>query len=1035
MHREYHPEDLRRGHAHVLGGHHHEHGEHHPHDDHGPLFLLTVLLALLLGADLVFGALSLEAWRKPLFGVSLVWLAAVLGGARIVYGALSALVQGRLGADFALAQACVAAVVLGEPFVAAEVVFIALVGEALEAITADRAFRAIGRLFDQSPRVARVRRDGLEQEVLAEAVEVGDLVIIGAGERVPIDGLVLEGRSTLDMSSLTGESLPVDAGPGDRVAAGTINQYGRIEVQAEKVGKDTTLARVLRLVAEAQLRKAPLQRTADRLAGYFLPIVQTVAVGTLLVGLWLGWPDVWSRAVAILVVACPCALVLATPAAILASLAWTARHGVIVKGGAALERLAKCDTFAFDKTGTLTLGRPEPGDLRTLGTWGPEDLLRLAAGAEASSRHPLAEVVRQAAEARGLEAAPARDVEALPGAGVAATCSLGDREVTVLVGNRRLMRERGLTIGEPADQALAELDGQGQTALLIAVDGSVAGLIGARDRVRPEAHDVIHELKHLKFGELAILTGDRVGAARAVAKRVHIKNVEAELAPADKARWVEERLAAGRRVAMVGDGINDAPALARATVGLAIGGVGADLAAEAGDIVLMGGPLAVLPDLVRLSRATVHVIHQNILGFAFGLNAVAMGAAALGWLGPVPAAVLHQVGSLLVLLNAMRLLAFGDWHNLGPIRGLRALGRAIASWDDRFDHDLLVAWLVRRHRPLLGTLGTLAVAVYMLSGAVAIGPAEVGLVIRQGRLAANLGPGLHLRWPPPFETTLRVAPGRVQGLALGFRDVPLAAGTVRWGAAHDRATVARVEDESLLMTGDGQLVELAATVQYRIDSKRVRSHILDTADAEGAARSIAESTIREEVSRRTLDQLLTNGRTAIERAVGVDLQRRFEAMGLGLIVETVAFQDVHPPLAVVEAYRDVSLAEGEKRTRLNQANTKRAERLAEARGLAFAKISRAEADRFGDVERARGRADAFLSIRDARGNQPELTELRLYQEMLAASLTGRNKVLIDPAQAGRRHLFLMGTPPFPLDPGERGPNAPATTDAKREAPK
>ncbi len=671
MHREYHPDDIRHRHAHAFEAEAHEDAHAH---DHGSLFFLTALLGLLLGADLLLPVLGLDRLRSP-FGVSLALVAALIGGARIVYGALDALWHGRIGADLALAQACLAALVLGEPFVAAEVVFIALLGEVLEAVTADRAMKSIGRLFEQTPRSARVRRDGHEVEIPLSQVAEGDLVIVGEGERIPVDGTILSGRSTVDQSTLTGETLPVDKGPGDLVYTGSLNQYGRVECRAERIGADSTYGQVLRLVAEAQHRKAPLQKTADRYAALFLPVVETAAGLTLLAGYLLGWPDVWHRTVAVLVVACPCALVLATPAAIMASMAWLARHGVVIKGGIALERLARCNTIAFDKTGTLTLGRPELASIQPFGDLDSDALLRLAASVESASPHPLAVSVVQAAREKGLELLPVTEVQAQPGAGMSGKVVWHEgSEATLLVGNARLLSEHGLEVDSGSLQAL---DDRGETPLLIALNGRLVGVLGLRDTVRPEAHDVIHDLKHLGIRSLALLTGDRAPAARLVARKVHLKTVESELLPADKALWIEARQGEGQRVAMIGDGINDAPALARADVGIAIGGPGADLAAEAGDVVILGDPLRNLPDLIRLSRATVSIIRQNILIFAFGLNAVAIGSAMLGWLGPVPAAILHQAGSFLVLLNAMRLLVFGDWHRSAPMLWLKGLGDRI----------------------------------------------------------------------------------------------------------------------------------------------------------------------------------------------------------------------------------------------------------------------------------------------------------------------------------------------------------------------
>ena len=1009
MHREYHPSDM-----HHLRVHAFEDEGHAAHrEDHRPLYALTTFLGLLIGADLILGGLGAEPWRAPL-GVSLIWVAALLGAARIVYGALEALFQGRIGADIALAQACLAALIIGQPFVAAEVVFIALVGEVLEAVTFDRTQRALHRLLDQAPRTARVRRDDEEMEVPASQVVAGDLVIVRPGEKIPVDGPVIAGRSAVDQATLTGESLPVDKGEGDTVYSGTLNQFGVLEVRAEKVGHETTFGQVLRLVADAQRRKAPLQRTADRLARWFLPVVEVVAGLTLLAGYWFGWPDLWSRAVAVLVVACPCALVLATPAAVLASMAWLARHGVLIKGGIALERLAECDTFAFDKTGTLTRGQPELAGVVPLGGHSETEVLRLSASAEASSRHPLAAVVTREARRLGLALAPASDAVALPGAGVSARCD----GKAVLVGNTRLMAEHGIALDHDALTALNALDARGETPLLVALDGRVAGLIGARDTVRPEAYDVIHDLKQLRITEIVILTGDRPSAARAVAQRVQVETVEAELLPEGKARWIEERQASGRKVAMVGDGINDAPALACAHAGIALGGIGADLAAEAGDLIVLGDPLRVLPDLVKLSRATVAVIRQNILIFAFGLNGVAMASAALGILGPVPAAILHQAGSLLVLLNAMRLLVHGDWAELPPVRGMRAFGRAIGRFDDHLDLGRLLGGIGGSLAALDAGSALLAVLVVGATrGWTAIGPGEVGLVRRQGRFVGAIGPGLHLRWPPPIETVVRLAPSQVRSLEIGMRTQrSSSSGSVGWESSHARGVVARADDEALLITGDGQLIELAATAQYRLDSTRPetwRAFAFGVSGGEEVLRPLAESAVREVVGRRTLDSLLTRDRHEAELAAARLLQERVNAYGMGLIVAAVAFQDVHPPIAVVDAYRDVSRAESDRQRKLNEGDTYLAEALASAKGKAAATVDRAEAERTTRVARASGEADAFTYLVAARALAPALTDHRLYWEMIVRVFANKSKVVLDPDRSRARHLILPNLPGGP----------------------
>jgi Cu+-exporting ATPase len=1011
MHREYRPDDLH----HLTGDAVASASGGDLRDQERALFLFTALLGALIGGDALLSLAGWDSSRLPL-GLSLTMVAALLGAVHIVYGALRALLHGRIGADIALAQACLAALVLSQPFVAAEVVFIALLGEVLEAWTFSHTRRALGRLVEQTPRTARVRRHGQEIEIPANQVQVGDRLIVGPGERIAVDGAVMTGRSTVDQSALTGESLPIDKGPGDAVFTGTVNQFGSIEVQAEKVGGDTTFGQVLRLVAQARRRKARLEKVADRLARYFLPVVELAAAATLVIGYLAGWPDVWSRTVAVLVVACPCGLVLATPAAMLASMAWLARHGVLIKGGSPLEGLAACDTFAFDKTGTLTKGIPQFHTLKVTGGHSEDDVLRLAASAEGASRHPLARVVIDEARRRSLELFEPRDANLLSGAGVRADCIAPDQSVRkVTVGNRRLLAESGLTLDSSTEAILGELDARGETALFVAVDGAVAGVIGVRDAIRPEAHDVVHDLRHLKIKEVAVLTGDRAPAARAVAKRIHADTVEAELLPAEKAAWIEERQRAGRRVAMAGDGINDAPALAHADAGIALGGIGADLAAEAGDLIVLGDSLRVLPGLLGLSRATIRIIRQNIIGFAFGLNAVAMLSATFGILGPVAAAILHQVGSLLVLLNSMRLLVFGDWAELAPFRFLRSLGAAIGRLDDQIDVERAWSWVWNRRRALLAGLAALLGAAYAASGWTTIGPDEAGLLRQFGRYGGALGPGLHLRWPWPIERVTPVASDRVRSLEIGFR----ATGApqiepLRWESTHGRPLQSRGDDDALLLTGDGRYVELAASLQYSIDpadAAALRQFVLEVADGENALRPIAESAVRDVLGRRPLQDLLTGGRREAEVAAARLLQERLNAYRFGILVRAISFQDIHPPLAVVDAYRDVSRAGSDRQRRINEANAYRDKTLAEATGKAQAVLSAAEADRAARLALAASTADTFGSLHEARREAPSLTDFRLFWQKLSPALAGKPKVLLDEEPGRRRHLIMTNLPP------------------------
>jgi Cu+-exporting ATPase len=1009
MHREYRPDDVHHGDGAALGisSAGLEQGER-------ALAGFTALLGALIIGDVLLGLLGYERsglapWPSPAM------IAAILGAVYIVYGTLQSLLRGRIGADLALAQACLAALVLGQPFVAAEVVFIALVGEVLEAWTFARTRYALGRLVEQTPRTARVRRGDAELEIPASQVQIGDRVIVLPGERIPVDGAVLAGRSTVDQSALTGESLPIDKAPGDPVYTGTVNQFGAIEVNTEKVGGDTTFGQVLRLVAQARRRKANLEKIADRLARYFLPVVEVFALATLVAGFLAGWPDVWSRTVAVLVVACPCALVLATPAAMLASMAWLARHGVLIKGGSALESLASCDTFAFDKTGTLTLGKPQFTRLIVVGGRDEVDVLRMAACAESASRHPLAAVVVAEARRRAIDLPDPADVTVLPGAGVRARCEPGgEHPRSVLVGNRRLLADQGVAVDSDTEAILVRLDAAAQTALIVAIDGEIAGVIGVHDAIRPEAHDAIHDLRHLKVKEIAVLTGDREPAARAVGKRIHADTVVAELMPRDKAQWIEDRQKAGRRVAMVGDGINDAPALAQADAGIALGGIGADLAAEAGSLIILGDPLRVLPDLVSLARGTVAIIRQNIIGFAFGLNAVAMLSATFGILGPVAAAILHQAGSFLVLLNSMRLLAFGDWAELPPIRQLRDLRDRIAGLDDRVDLLKAWVWASSRWRAIIAAACGVLLLAYGTSGWRIIEAGEVGVLQRFGRYHGVLAPGLHLRWPYPVERVTVALPERVRGLEIGFKAArSVEAGSRGWEARHERVDGDPSEDAALVLTGDGRYVELTATLQYTIDRddpQSFRRFVFELCDAESALRLLTESAVREVMSRRELLDLLTVGRRDAEDAATVLMRQRVSQYRFGVAVRRVAFLDIHPPLEVLDAYRDVSRSQSDRERRVNEANAHREEVLAEAGGKSQAIVHAAHAAGTRDLAEAAGAADRFASLWEARQYAPELTDFRLFWKTIASSFAGKTKLIFDEPSGSRQHLVISQEP-------------------------
>ncbi len=1042
------------------------------------LYLLTGLLAVLMALDLLpklFGWLgwtALAGWPQEFYGYRLALVAAVLGGARVLYTSLQSLLEGKLGADLALAIACIAAILIKEELVAAEVVFIGLVGECLEAFTFEHAQRAIRKIVEVFPRRCWLLKDGQEVRILTSELKVGDCVVVKPGAKIPADGVVLGGRSAVDLSALTGESMPIDKIPGDEVLAGGVNQYGALTIEATKVAEQTVAGRVIELTARALKDKANVERTADRLARYFLPAVLGLAAATFLVclliygGGWfrgadaarLGWRGALARSMyptlSVLVVACPCALILATPAAILAALGRLAGTGVLIKGGSALERLAQVTAFAFDKTGTITEGRLELGDVLCASGVSADDLLGAAASAEQRSEHPLARVILQEAHRRAL-ALDAVDVfEAHPGAGITAHTAAGK----VLVGTRRLLEEQGLSISDEIAGLLRRLDATGQTALLVARDGVILGALGARDRVRPEAAGVLEDLKNLGIAPILLLTGDRQPAAQAVAADLTFTAIHAELLPEQKAELLVQ-LRQQTKVAMVGDGINDAPALARADVGLALGGTGSDIAAEAGDIVLMGAPLKPLPLLVKLSRQTVHIIRQNIFWFAFVVNAVGIIVTAwlwplfapAGWVeqSPLAAVLYHQLGSLAVLLNSMRLLWFERTEGSAFWKKINLRLRATDLWlEKRFDLHDWSHWAGARWRTLMFGGLVAALALYLTSGLTIVAPDELAVARRFGQPVADLEPGCHWRLPWPIDDVVRTS-RQLRTVAVGFREQPAKdqAAALTWTSAHRREN--RVAEEALMITGDGNLVDVLATVRYKVIEPRV--FLFEVSDADEIIRGAAESVLRALVAGRPFHELLTIRRAQLQDDVLVRLQAKCAAYGshgLGIEFDGVSLVDLHPPQDVAPAYYEVAQAMEARDRRINEAHERATAKLkgteaeatkilAQARAAQNEKVLRAQGETTRFLQRSRARRELnytqeLLLTMDAveavlNGKTPEqakkdmdarrsrmlalqaaLTDFRQYWDSVAAALTGRELLLIDSDKIhARRQLFLF----------------------------
>ncbi len=549
-----------------------------------------------------------------------------------------------------------------EPFfdVVAVVIALVVLGQALELRARGRTSEAIKKLMGLQPRAARVVRDGTDQNIPVEEVLVGDLVLVRPGEKVPVDGVVEEGSSAVDEAMITGEPMPVEKHPGDEVIGATINKTGAFRFRATKVGKDTALAQIVRLVQEAQGSKAPIQRIADVVSGYFVPAMMIVAVLT-----FVAWFDFGPQprlifalitSVSILVIACPCALGLATPMSLMVGVGKAAEHGVLIRNGTALQAAQSIDTVVMDKTGTITFGKPALTNIVVVesGEASETEVLRLAAAVEKGSEHPLGEAIVRGAEGQGLAVPDAEDFRALPGRGVEAR--VAGREV--LLGNLKLMRERGVPL-DGLEEAVRRLADEGKTPMYAAADGRPLGVIAVADTVKPDSAEAIRTLRAQGL-EVVMLTGDSRRTAEAIAREVGVDRVLAEVLPEDKALQVRRLQAEGRKVAMVGDGINDAPALAQADVGIAIG-TGTDVAIEASDVTLIKGSLSDVVVAIEISRATMRNIRQNLFGsFVYNTLGVPIAAGVLYpffglLLSPMIAGAAMAASSVTVVSNANRL--------------------------------------------------------------------------------------------------------------------------------------------------------------------------------------------------------------------------------------------------------------------------------------------------------------------------------------------------------------------------------------------
>lgn len=618
------------------------------------------------------GILFLSAWIPSIFNllneqtvVILYALAMFIGGYRIAKSGLYGLKSRVVGMDFLMTIAAIGAALIGEWAEGAAVVFLFSLGETLEAYTMDRTRKSIRQLMDLAPNEALVRRDGEEMRLPVEQIGIRDIILVKPGEKIAMDGTIQKGQSTVNQAPITGESIPVEKAMGDDVFAGTINQQGYLEIAVTKLSKDNTLSRIIEMVEEAQAQKAPSQRFVDVFAKYYTPAVIVVAIGiTVIPTVFFQQPfDTWFyRALMMLVVSCPCALVISTPVSIVSAIGNAAKNGILIKGGAHLERLGAISAIAFDKTGTLTEGVPELTDMIPLHGWEEKDVLRIAASIETHSEHPIAQAIVRRAKQEGIEVWESDQFTSVIGKGAQAEV----KGQLYHIGNPRWFSQDLKQDLKEMEVQIKEWEQRGKTVMLLGTADRLIGIFAVADQVRWSSRSVIHELKELGMNEIVMLTGDNRGTAQAIAAQLGQIDYRAELLPQDKVASIRKLLNQKGGAAMVGDGINDAPALAASTVGIAMGAAGTDTALETADVALMADDLTKLPYAVKLSRKALRIIKQNI-AFSLLIKAVFLAMIFTGW-STLWMAVLADTGSsLIVIANGMRLLRQlqkkGDLHD------------------------------------------------------------------------------------------------------------------------------------------------------------------------------------------------------------------------------------------------------------------------------------------------------------------------------------------------------------------------------------
>ena len=609
---------------------------------------MTIVAGVFLLLDLVpylmeeFGGTPVQLSFLPFDPA---WITIIISGIPLLYLAIWRMIHNpgisKISSALLICIAMFAAIAIGDLFAAGEVVFIMAIGALLEEATTSRAKKGLKNLISLAPTKGRRRKDGKEEMIPAEEIRQGDILRILPGETIPVDGTIIIGETSVDQSIMTGESLPVDRGVGEEVFCGTINRFGSVDISATKVGENSSLQKLIRMVQDAENKQAPMQRIADRVASWLVPVALLIAILA-----YVFFKNIVT-AVTVLVVFCPCALVLATPTAIMAAIGQATKHGVIIKSGEALEKMGKVDTIAFDKTGTLTYGRLDVSDMISFDeTISETDLLSLAASAEAKSEHPLGKAIVAYAKAKEVPLAESTAFKMTTGKGIFAEVDTR----SLLCGNEKFLTENGVSVDNKVQSALERLRTQGKASILVAEGQKCIGVIALSDVLRPEAKDMVSRLSDMHT-RTVLLTGDHQKTADYFARQVGISEVRAELLPEEKVRSIEKLQAENHKVCMIGDGVNDAPALKTADVSVAMGSMGSDIAVDAAEVALMSDDISKIPYLKRLSNATVKTIKASIT-LSMCINFVAIVLSLMEVLTPTTGALVHNAGSCFVVLIA-----------------------------------------------------------------------------------------------------------------------------------------------------------------------------------------------------------------------------------------------------------------------------------------------------------------------------------------------------------------------------------------------